>query len=155
MLRYVVRRLIGVIPTLFVLSFLLYAWLRALPGGPATALLGDKATPEKIASLNHTLGLDQPIWIQYGKFLGRILTGDFGASLASSRPVINELGDALPATIELAVAALLFAVVLGIPLGYLSARRRGGIFDNATVLATLVGVAVPVFFLGYVLKQWF
>ncbi|SHN04659.1 ABC transporter permease [Cryptosporangium aurantiacum] len=155
MLRYVVRRLLGVIPTLFVLSFLLYAWLRSLPGGPATALLGDKATPEKIASLNRTLGLDEPIWVQYGKFLGRVFTGDFGSSLASSRPVVDELGDALPATIELSVAALLFAIVLGIPLGYLSAKRRGGFFDNATVIATLVGVAVPVFFLGYILKQWF
>ncbi|GAA3387046.1 ABC transporter permease [Cryptosporangium minutisporangium] len=155
MLRYVVRRLIGVIPTLFVLSFLLYAWLRSLPGGPASALLGDKATPEKIAALNQTLGLDDPIWVQYGKFIGRVFTGDFGASLASSRPVADELADALPATIELAFAALLFAIVLGIPLGYLSAKRRGGFFDNATVIATLVGVAVPVFFLGYVLKQWF
>ena len=155
MLRYVVRRLLGVIPTLLVLSFLLYAWLRSLPGGPATALLGEKATPEKIASLNRTLGLDQPIWVQYFKFLGRCLTGNFGASLSSARPVISELSDALPATIELSVAALLFAIVLGIPLGYLSARRRGGFFDNSTVIGTLIGVAVPIFFLGYMLKQWF
>jgi peptide/nickel transport system permease protein len=154
MLRFIVRRLLGVIPTLFVLSFLLFGWLRLLPGGPAGALLGDKATPESIASVNKVLGLDQPIPVQYAKFLGRILTGDFGNSLSKSRPVVEELADALPATIELAVAALIFAVGLGIPLGYLAARRRGGIFDNSTIMGTLVGVAVPVFLLGYLLKKY-
>lgn len=154
MLRYIARRLLGVIPTLLVLSFLLFAWLRSLPGGPASALLGDKATPEKVASLNKQLGLDQPIPLQYVKFLGRILTGDFGSSLSSTRPVLDELGDAFPATVELSVAALVFAVGLGIPLGYLAARRRGGIFDNGTIIGTLLGVAVPVFFLGFVAKQF-
>lgn len=155
MLRYVVRRLLQVIPTLLILSVLLFAWLRSLPGGPAGALLGDKATPESIAALNRTLGLDQPIWIQYLRYLGRALTGDFGASLVSGDPVLAELGRALPATAELAVAALLLAVLAGIPLGYLAARYRGRPWDNLTILGTLVGVAVPVFFLGYVLKQVF
>lgn len=155
MLRFVTRRLLGVVPTLFVLSFLLFIWLRRLPGGPASALLGDKATPEKVAALNKTLGLDQPLALQYAKFLGRVLTGDFGASLSSTRPVLDELGDAFPATVELSVAALVLAVGLGIPLGYLAARRRGRLFDNATVMGTLVGVAVPVFFLGFMVKKWF
>jgi len=154
MLRFIVRRLIGVIPTLFVLSFLLFTWLRLLPGGPAGALLGDKATPESISSVNKVLGLDQPIPVQYVKFLGRMLTGDFGNSLSKSRPVVDELADAIPATVELALAALIFAVGLGIPLGYLAARRKGGLFDNVTIIGTLVGVAVPVFFLGYLLKKY-
>jgi peptide/nickel transport system permease protein len=154
MLRFVVRRLVGLIPTLLVLSFLLFIWLRMLPGGPAGALLGDKATPEKIANLNKVLGLDQPLPVQYLRFLGRVLTGDFGSSLSGGRPVVDELADAFPATIELAVAALLFAVVLGIPLGYLSARKRGSFLDNGVIVGTLVGVAVPVFFLGYLLKQY-
>lgn len=154
MLRFIARRLIGVIPTLFVLSFLLFGWLRLLPGGPAGALLGDKATPESIANVNKVLGLDQPIPVQYLKFLGRMLTGDFGNSLSDSRPVVDELLDAFPATIELSVAALIFAVGLGIPLGYLAAKRKGGILDNATIVGTLVGVAVPVFLLGYLLKKY-
>lgn len=154
MLRFIVRRLLGVIPTLIVLSFLLFAWLRKLPGGPAGALLGDKATPESIASVNKLLGLDQPIHVQYFKFLGRMLTGDFGNSLSKSRPVIDELADAFPATIELSLAALFFAVALGIPLGYLAARKRGSFLDNATIMGTLVGVAVPVFLLGYILKKY-
>ncbi|MET0187954.1 peptide/nickel transport system permease protein [Pseudonocardia sediminis] len=155
MLRFVVRRLVQVVPTLLILSVLLFAWLRSLPGGPAGALLGDKATPEGIAALNRTLGLDQPIPIQYLRYLGRALTGDFGASLVSGDPVLAEIGRALPATIELSVTALLIAILAGIPLGYLAARYRGRPWDNATILATLVGVAVPVFFLGYVLKQVF
>ena len=155
MLRFIVRRLLQAIPTLLILSLLVFVWLRSLPGGPAGALLGDKATPEKIEALNKVLGLDQPIFIQYLRFLGRILSGDFGSSLISGEPVLTEIGRALPATIELSLAALLFAVVLGIPLGYLAASYRGRFLDNATVIGTLVGVAVPVFFLGILLKQLF
>ena len=142
------------IPTLLILSFLLFGWLRLLPGGPAGALLGDKATPERIDALNKVLGLDQPIFVQYLKFLGRMLTGDFGSSLSKSRPILDELADGFPATIELAVAALLFAVFLGIPLGYLAARKRGSLIDNLVILFTLVGVAIPVFLLGYLLKKY-
>jgi peptide/nickel transport system permease protein len=155
MLRFVARRLLQLIPTLLILSVLLFAWLRSLPGGPAGALLGDEATPESIAALNRRLGLDQPIPVQYVLYLGRAVTGDFGVSLVSGEPVLAEVGRALPATIELAVAALLLAVLAGIPLGYLAARYRGRPWDTLTVLGTLVGVAVPVFFLGYVLKQVF
>ncbi|CAL9656174.1 ABC transporter permease [Saccharothrix sp. NPDC042600] len=155
MLRFIVRRLLQAIPTLLILSLLVFAWLRSLPGGPSGALLGDKATPEKIEALNKVLGLDQPLIIQYFKFLGRTLTGDFGSSLISGEPVMTEIGRALPATIELSIAALLFAVVLGIPLGYLAASYRGRFLDNLTVIGTLVGVAVPVFFLGILLKQVF
>jgi peptide/nickel transport system permease protein len=155
MLRFVLRRLIQVVPTLLLLSVLVFAWLRNLPGGPASAFLGDRATPERVAELNHVLGLDQPIYVQYGRFLGRVLSGDFGVSTITGQPVLTEIGRALPATIELSVAALLIAVLLGIPLGYLAAQYRGRPLDIATVIGTLVGVAVPVFFLGYLLKAVF
>ena len=155
MLRFFARRLLQTVPTLFVLSILVFAWLRSLPGGPAGALLGDKATPEKIASLNSVLGLDQPIYVQYFKFLGRVVSGDFGYSTVSSDPVIAEIGRAFPATVELAITALLIAVAIGIPLGYIAARHRGRFLDNTTVVGTLVGVAVPVFFLGFLLKYVF
>src|SRR5215207_2444940 len=131
MLRFVLRRLVQVIPTLLLLSLLVFAWLRSLPGGPATAFLGDRATPEKIAELNRLLGLDQPIIVQYGRFLGRTLTGDFGTSTITGQPVLAEIGRAMPATIELSVAALPIAIVLGIPLGYLAASRRGRPLDVA------------------------
>ncbi|MFE0024840.1 ABC transporter permease [Amycolatopsis sp. NPDC059021] len=153
MLRFIVRRLLQAIPTLLLLSILVFAWLRSLPGGPAYALLGDKATPEKVELLNHSLGFDQPIFIQYFKFLGRAVTGDFGASLVSAQPVMGEIGRFLPATIELGLTAMILAIVLGIPFGYLSARFKGGAVDNIIVVLTLVGVAVPVFFLGYMMQD--
>ncbi|MFI7116749.1 ABC transporter permease [Amycolatopsis sp. NPDC049868] len=153
MLRFLVRRLLQAIPTLLILSILIFAWLRSLPGGPAGALLGDKATPEKIADLNKLLGLDDPIFVQYFKFLGRAITGDFGNSLVSAQPVMSEIGNFLPATIELGFCAMLIAVGLGIPFGYLSARFRGGAVDNIIIVLSLVGVAVPVFFLGYMMQD--
>jgi len=152
-LRFLVRRLLQAIPTLLILSILIFAWLRSLPGGPAGALLGDKATPEKIADLNKLLGLDDPIFIQYFKFLGRAITGDFGNSLVSAQPVMSEIGNFLPATLELGFCAMLIAVGLGIPFGYLSARFRGGAIDNIIIVLSLVGVAVPVFFLGYMMQD--
>ncbi|MEU7788510.1 MULTISPECIES: ABC transporter permease [unclassified Amycolatopsis] len=153
MLRFLVRRLLQAIPTLLILSILVFAWLRSLPGGPAAALLGDKATPEKIADLNHVLGLDQPIILQYFGFLGRAFTGDFGNSLVSTQPVMGEITTFLPATIELGFTAMLIACVVGIPAGYLSARYRGGPVDNGVILLSLIGVAVPVFFLGYMMQD--
>ncbi|MFC3454527.1 ABC transporter permease [Amycolatopsis speibonae] len=153
MLRFLVRRLLQAIPTLLILSILIFAWLRSLPGGPAGALLGDKATPEKIADLNRILGLDDPIFVQYFKFLGRAITGDFGNSLVSAQPVMSEIGNFLPATLELGFCAMLIAVCLGIPFGYLSARFRGGPVDNVIIVLSLVGVAVPVFFLGYMMQD--
>lgn len=155
MLRFIIRRLLQAIPTLLVLSILVFAWLRLLPGGPATALLGDKATPENVAAMNRILGLDKPIFVQYFDFLGRVLSGNFGNSLTSGDTVLAEVGRRLPATIELSVGALILAVVFGIPLGYVAARYRGRFLDNATVLTTLIGVAVPVFFLGILLKYIF
>ncbi|WP_410576518.1 ABC transporter permease [Amycolatopsis sp. lyj-108] len=153
MLRFLVRRLLQAIPTLLILSILIFAWLRSLPGGPAGALLGDKATPEKIADLNKLLGLDDPIFVQYFKFLGRAITGDFGNSLVSAQPVMSEIGNFLPATLELGFCAMLIAVGFGIPFGYLSARFRGGTVDNVIIVLSLVGVAVPVFFLGYMMQD--
>ncbi|MEC3975133.1 ABC transporter permease [Amycolatopsis sp. H20-H5] len=155
MLRFLVRRLLQAIPTLLILSILIFAWLRSLPGGPAGALLGDKATPQKIADLNKVLGLDQPVFLQYFKFLGRALTGDFGNSLASGQPVMSEISTFAPATIELGFAAMVIAIGLGIPFGYLSAQFHGRIVDNVIIVLTLVGVAVPVFFLGYVMQDAF
>lgn len=157
MLRYTVRRLLQLVAVLAVLSLLLFAWLRSLPGGPVSALLGERATAESRAALRAQLGLDEPIFVQYFKFLGRALSGNFGTSTGVQR------GDSaaavflqrFPATIELAVVALAIAVAIGIPLGYVAARRRDSWLDNASVVSSLIGVAVPVFFLAYLLKYIF
>jgi peptide/nickel transport system permease protein len=155
MVRIIVRRLLQMVVTLIALSALIFVWLRSLPGGPVEALLGERATPERRALLTEALGYDQPLWVQYGRFVKRVLVGNFGNSIRSGDPVIDVIGRAFPATIELSVAALIIAVGLGIPLGYLAARFHGRLLDNGTIVGTLVGVSVPIFFLGYLLKQWF
>lgn len=155
MLRFVVRRLLQLIPILFGLSILLFAWLRFLPGGPASALLGERATPERVAAINRAYGLDQPIWVQYGRYLRRVIQFDFGDSITDGRPVLRVLLDQFPGTVELTFAALLFAVVLGIPLGYFAARRQGSALDGASVIGSLIGITIPVFFLAFLLKYVF
>ncbi|MFC7342372.1 ABC transporter permease [Saccharopolyspora griseoalba] len=157
MLRYTIRRLGQLVLVVFVLSILLFAWLRMLPGGPVSALLGDRATPQARAALEEALGLDQPLHLQYFKFLGRAITGDFGTSTGVQRgdPALEVFLTRFPATLELSIFALLLAVLVGIPVGYLAARRRGGWLDNISISWSLVGVAVPVFFLAFLLKYVF
>jgi peptide/nickel transport system permease protein len=146
--------MVGVV---FVLSLLLFLWLRMLPGGTVSAILGDRATPESRAKLEKALGLDQPIWVQYWAYLKRALTGNFGAStgVLPGRDAFDIFLARFPATIELSFFAILIAVILGIPMGYLAARRRASFFDNASVVVSLIGVAVPVFFLAFLLKYIF
>lgn len=157
MLRFIVRRLFQMVIALFVLSILLFAWLRSLPGGTVNALLGERATPESIAALTESLGLNDPIWVQYWRFLQRAVTGDFGNSngVLPGTPAIDILLTRLPATIELSVLALTIALLTAIPLGYIAARRRGSLLDTGSIIGSLVGVAVPVFFLAFVLKWIF
>ncbi|MFB9906322.1 ABC transporter permease [Allokutzneria oryzae] len=157
MLRFTVRRLIQLVGVVAVLSLLLFAWLRSLPGGPVTALLGERGTEESRARLTAELGLDQPIITQYFKFIGRALSGDFGTStgVQPGTPAMDIFLERFPATLELSIFAIIIAVAFGIPLGYLAAKRRGGWLDNAGVVGSLVGVAVPVFFLAFLLKYVF
>lgn len=155
MLRFIIRRLLLLVPVLFGLSVLLFAWLRALPGDPARAMLGDKATPEAIARLNAQYGFDQPVVVQYVKYLGQLARGDFGVSPRTGEPVLGTFLDRFPATIELSIAALLFAVIIGIPLGYFAAKRAGGFLDLFAVGSSLLGVVIPVFVLAYLLKLVF
>ena len=152
MLRFIVRRLLQLIPILLGLSILLFAWLRALPGGPAQAALGERATPEDIRRYNEAFGLDQPLVVQYLKFLGRAITLDFGNSSRTGRPVTTEFLERFPGTVELTIFAMVFAIGVGIPLGYLAARRHGRWMDSTAVIGSLVGVAIPVFFLAYLLR---
>ena len=157
MLRYTVRRLLQLVLVLLVLSFLLFIWLRSLPGGPVTALLGERATPAKRAELTAVLGLDQPIFVQYFKFLGRVMQGNFGQSTGVSpgTAALDVFFTRFGATIELTIGAMIFGLVLGIPLGYMAAKRRGGVLDNGAIVISLIGIAVPVFFLAFLLKYVF
>ena len=157
MLRFVVRRLLQMCVVIAVLSMLVFAWLRSLPGGPVSAILGERQTPERRAALEAALGLDQPLPVQYGKFMQRALQGDFGVStkVLPGEDALDIFLTRLPATIELSFLALFLAIALGIPLGYLAARRHGTPIDTGTVIFSLVGVAVPVFFTAFLLKYFF
>jgi len=155
--RFIIRRLIQMVGVVFVLSLLLFFWLRSLPGGVVSAILGERATPATRAALTEAFGLDQPVYVQYLKFLQRAARGEFGASTAvlPGRDAFEIFLTRLPATIELSIVAMTIAIVFAIPLGYLAARRKGSAFDNGTIVLSLIGVAVPVFFLAFLLKYWF
>jgi peptide/nickel transport system permease protein len=155
MLRFVIRRLILLVPILLGLSILVFVWIRALPGGPAQALLGERAKPETVAAIEHQYGLDEPVFVQYWRFLKRSIRLDFGDSVTSRRPVTEELKQRFPATIELAIAAMLFATFLGLPLGFIAAKKYGTAVDHASLLASLLGISIPIFFLAILLKYVF
>ena len=155
MLRFVVRRLLLLVPILLGLSIVVFFWIRALPGGPAQALLGERATPETIAQIERQYGLDQPVHVQYWKYLERTTQFDLGTSVASRRPVTDELAERFPATIELSLAAMLFSVVFGIPLGFIAAKRYGTWLDHASLVGSLIGISIPIFFLAILLKYVF
>jgi peptide/nickel transport system permease protein len=153
--RYVVRRLMLLVPILFGLSIILFVFIRALPGGPEDALLGERGTPEDERRIRRELGLDQPVVVQYGRYMRNLLQGDLGSSVRSRRPITSELSERFPATVELSLAAMIFATAVGIPLGFVAAKRYQGVLDNASLVASLIGISFPVFFLALILKYIF
>ena len=155
MSKYIARRLLGAIPVLFGLSIILFAFVHLLPGDPATAILGQHATPERVAAMRAYLGLDDPLWQQYLRYIGNLLQGDFGASVINNQPLLKELLHRFPATIELTVAAILFAAGVGIPLGRYAARHAQGWPDGVVTLVSLLGISIPVFVLGLTLQYIF
>jgi peptide/nickel transport system permease protein len=155
MLRFVVRRLLLLVPILIGLSILVFVWIRALPGSPATALLGERATPEAVANINEQYGLNKPIYEQYFSYVGQLLDLNFSSSITTRRPVVDEFKERFPATIELAVSAMLFSVLIGIPLGFLAAKKYGSWIDHTSLVASLIGISIPIFFLAILLKYVF
>jgi peptide/nickel transport system permease protein len=155
MLRFVVRRLLLLVPILLGLSILVFGWIHLLPGSPAEALLGEHSTPQAVAQIRRQYGLDKPLYVQYWRYLDTTVHANLGTSIASTRTVTFEIGHRFPATVELALAAMLLAVVVGVPLGFFAAKRHGSWFDNASLVASLVGISIPIFFLGLILKYIF
>jgi peptide/nickel transport system permease protein len=153
--RFVVRRLLLLVPILLGVSVLLFFWVRALPGTPAQAILGERATPAAIARFNRQYGLNRPIHVQYWAYMKTTLRGDLGTSVASRRPVTTEIKERFPATVELALAAMAFALLVGLPLGFFAAKRYGQAFDHSSLFLSLIGISIPVFFLAIILKYVF
>ncbi len=155
MIGVVSRRLALLAPILLGVVALVFAALRLIPGDPATVILGERATAAAKAALRHELGLDRPILVQFGSYLGGLLHGDFGRSLGTGNPVLYEVAQRFPATLELTLAAMLIALAIGVPLGLYAAVRRNSWVDYLTSSAALVGVSMPIFWLGLVLMLVF
>src|SRR5215218_367705 len=140
MLRFVVRRLLLLVPILFGLSILIFFWVRALPGSSVEALLGERATAQDVAAFRERYGLDEPVYKQYAKYLKTTVRGDFGVSIASRRLVSTEIKERFPATVELALAAMIAAIGVGVPLSFFAAKRHGSLFDHLSLLVSLLGI---------------
>ncbi|MCZ0756571.1 ABC transporter permease [Anoxybacillus sp. J5B_2022] len=153
MFAYTVRRVLMVIPVLLGMSLVVFFMIRAIPGNPAQVILGQKATKEAVAALTHKLGLDQPWYVQYVKYLGGLLQGDLGESIRTGSAVANEIWPYLAATLELSLAAMLIAIVIGVNAGIISAWFQNSWFDYVAMVLALVGVSMPIFWLG-LMEQW-
>lgn len=148
MIGFLLRRLLAAIPTLLAVLTLVFVIVRIVPGDPALVILGDQATPESVAALHLRLGLDRPLWEQYVTFLTDALTGDFGRSLVTGRPVLAEVAAVLPHTIDLTLASMVFGVVIGVPVGIWAALHRNRAIDVAARILSLIGLSFPVFVSG-------
>ena len=148
MIGYVARRLLAAVPTLLAVLTLVFLLVRVVPGDPAVAILGDRATPEAVAALRTRLGVDRSLPVQYGEFLGNALRGDFGSSLVTGRPILADVAAVLPHTIDLTLAAMLVGVAVGVPAGVAAARHRNGVVDGLARVLSLLGLSFPVFVSG-------
>lgn len=149
--RYILRRLLSMIPVLFIVSLIVFSLLHLSPGDPAMSMLGEEATPESIAQLRGRLGLDEPLPVQYVKWAGSVLQGDLGRSIRSNQPVREAIIQRLPVTIELALLSVLVSLVIAIPVGIVSAMRRNSPVDTVSTTFALLGVSLPNFFLAILL----
>lgn len=154
MLQYIIKRIFLIVPILIGVSIVAFLLVHLIPGDPARVMLGERATPQQIAELRAQMGLDRPLPEQYLTFVDRVLHGNLGRSVISHNPVAVELRNRYPATIELAFAAILVALLVGIPAGIVSAAKPYSVFDHASMLLALVGVSMPIFWLGLMLI-WF
>ena len=155
MARYIVQRLVMLIPVLIGISVVTFSMLRLIPGDPATVMLGEHATIEQIEDFRERMGLNDPIYVQYLRYLQSVLRGDLGRSSVTKELVIVELGQRLPATIELTLGAMFVACSVGIVAGVIAAYYHNSFFDLATMVGALVGVSMPIFWLGLILMYIF
>ena len=177
MTQYIIRRLVSVLPTVLGVTFVIFMFLRLIPGDPAVAMLGEHAAQENVERIREQLGLNRPLFLdrealiegdvkgffdsQYLRFLGRMLRGDLGNSIHRRIAIADELKLRFPATVELALLSMLIAILIGVPVGIASAARRNSVLDSVSMVGALVGVSMPIFWLGLmemmlfaVILQW-
>jgi peptide/nickel transport system permease protein len=151
MIRYAVRRLLAAVPVLFLVAIIAFLLMRLIPGDPAIVMLGQEADPQTLASLRRDLGLDRPLPVQFATWLGRAARGDLGRSIRDHRPVVGAVLERLPATAELTALALAIGVSVALPLGIVTALRRGSVVDFLGSVAALTGVSIPNFWMAVLL----
>jgi peptide/nickel transport system permease protein len=151
--RYILHRVLGMLAVMFVVVTIVFVIVRIAPGDPAAVMLGPEATPQDVAALRARLGLDRPLLVQYALFLGQLVRGDLGDSIFLNRPVLTTLAERVEPTFFLTLFSLLIASVIAIPIGILSAYRRGSLFDQATTTLAMLAASIPSFWLGLLLIQ--
>lgn len=152
MLKFFFGRLLVLIPTFIGVSIIAFAFIRLLPGDPVMLMSGERVMdPARHALIMHELGMDRPMVVQYLSYIGGILQGDFGTSIVTKQPIIKQFFALFPATLELSICAIVFAIVLGIPAGVFAAIKRGSFFDQSVMGAALVGYSMPIFWWGLLL----
>ena len=155
MLGYLIRRILAAIPVMGVVALFVFLLLRLTPGDPAAILAGDNATPEQLDRIRTSLGLNEPLYTQFLTWIGKLLHGDFGVSLISNVPVITMIGNRIEPTIAIALATIIFTVIVAVPLGVIAAWKHGTWIDRFVMALSVIGFSVPVFVIGYVLIQVF
>src|SRR5215475_6021737 len=152
MLRFVLSRLLLVIPTFLGIIFLTFVLIHLVPGDPVQLMLGEKVIdPARHAAFLHQMGLDQPLYMQFLHYVWQVMQGDLGHSIVTKQPVLTEFLTLFPATLELSICAMIFAIVIGLPAGILAAERRGSIIDHLLMGSSLTGYSMPIFWWGLLL----
>lgn len=153
--KYIIRRFVDFVPTIFVVAVIVFIITRMIPGDPAAVMLGPQASVEDIKALRESLGLNEPLYVQFFHYIGDLLTGNFGVSLTYNEPISQLIMERFPNTLILAISALIIAFIIGVPAGIISASRQNSLLDYAVMLVSLIGVSMPIFWLGVMLVLYF
>ena len=155
MVKYIIRRLIAMIPVVIGITFLVFMIMQLAPGDPVRMILGDSAEPEAIEAMREEMGLNDPVLVQYGRYMVNLLHGDMGTSYTNQRPVAHEVFSRVPATFELALVSAVVSILIAIPLGVVAAVKQNTLFDNLSMVLSLVGISMPAFWLALMLMLVF
>jgi len=153
--KYIIRRIFDLLPTIFVVAVIVFIVTRMIPGDPASVMLGPQASVEDIEALRQKLGLNEPLYMQFFQYIGNLLQGNLGISYTYNEPIMSLIMDRFPNTVILAISALIIAVIIGIPAGIISAAKQNSLLDYSVMLISLIGVSMPIFWLGVMLVLYF
>ena len=155
MLKYIIRRIIAMIPVVIGITFLVFMIMQLAPGDPVQMILGDNASPEAVEAMRDEMGLNDNVLVQYGRYLVNLVQGDMGTSYVNKRPVADEVFSRVPATFKLAAVAAVVSIVIAIPLGILAAIKQNTLFDHSSMVVSLIGISMPAFWLALMLMLLF